>query len=95
MALRFRLIGPGVDAAEFVDVGVSQFGQRGRCGFAAVSATTVDQHRGILLGDHLGSGILINGAHRQQHGAGDVATVILVLLQYIQDDNLLDTNALS
>ena len=37
-------IGPGVDAAEFVDVGVAQVRQRGGRGLAAVSAAAVDQH---------------------------------------------------
>ena len=88
-ALRLYLIGPGVDAAEFVDAGVAQLRQRGGGGLTAVSAAAVDQHRGILLRDHLGGGRFVNGTHRQQHSAGDVAAVVLVLLTHIQNDDLL------
>ena len=59
LALRLCLIGPGIDAAEFVDVGVAQFGQRGGCGLAAVSAAAVDQHGGILFGNYLSGSILV------------------------------------
>ena len=83
------LIGPGVDVPEFVDVSVAQFGQRGGRGLAAVSTAAVNQHRGVLLGNHLGSSILVDSTYRQQDSTGDVATVIFVLLPHIQDDNLL------
>ena len=60
---RLRLIRPGVDAAELIDVGVAQLGQCGGGCLTAVSAAAVNQHRGVLLGNHLGSSILINGAN--------------------------------
>src|SRR5699024_2073158 len=47
-----------------------------------------------LFGDHLGSGRFVNTAHRQQHSAGDVAAVVLVLLAHIQDDDFLGVHHL-
>ena len=92
--LRLGCIGPGVDAAKFVDVGVAQFRQ-GRGGrLAAVPAAAVDQNGGILFGDHLSGGILVDAPHRQQDRAGDVAAVVLVLLPHIQDDDFLGVHHL-
>ena len=54
-------------------VGTTQLNQGDGGGLAAVPAAAVDQDRGILLGDYLCGGRFINGAHRQENGAEDVA----------------------
>lgn len=87
-------IGPGADTTEFVDVGVAQLGQRGGGSLTAVSATAIDQHRGILVRNHLGGSCFVNATHRQQDSAGNVATVVLVLLPHIQNDDLLGVHHL-
>lgn len=92
--LRLGCIGPGVDAAEFVDVGVAQFRQGRGCRLAAVPAAAVDQHRGIFFGDYLSGGILVDAPHWQQDRARDVAAVVLILLPYIQDDDFLGVHHL-
>lgn len=86
---RLRVVGPGVDAAEFVDAGIAQLSQRRGCSLAAVSTAAVDQDRGVLLRNHLGGSILVNRAYRQQDSAGDVTAVVFVLLPHIQDNDLL------
>ena len=45
--------------------------------------------RRILLRDYFGSSILINRAYRQKNRTGDVATVVLILLPHIQNNDLL------
>ena len=87
--LRFRLIGPGVDAAEFVDIGVTQVSQSRGCGLATVSTAAVDQNRGVRFRDHFGGSIFINGTYWQLNSTRNVAAVVLVLLPYIQNDDLL------
>ena len=72
MPLWLRLIGPGVDAAKFIDVGVAQLRQGGGGGLTAIPAAAVDQDRGILLGNHLCGSRFVDGAHRQENGAGEV-----------------------
>ena len=86
--LLLRLIGPGVDAAEFVDIGVAQFRQGRGCRLAAVPAAAVDQNYGILFGDHLSGGILVDAPHRQQDRAGDVTSVTFALFPRLQDYDL-------
>ena len=57
---RLCLIESGIDAAEFVDVGIAQLGQHGRGGLTAISDSAVDKDCGILLGDYLGGGRFVN-----------------------------------
>lgn len=82
--LLLNFIGPGVDAAKLADAGVAQFRQRGGRGLAAVAAAAVDQHRGALFGNDGGGGVLVDGAHRQQHRPGDVALVVFALFPHVQ-----------
>ena len=65
MPLRLCFIGPGVDAAEFVDIGVAQFCQSRGCRLAAVPAAAGHQNRGILFGDHLCGGIPLRIIHQR------------------------------
>lgn len=88
LGLWLRLIGPGIDAAEFVDIGVAQFRQGRGCRLATVPAAAVDQNGGILFGDHLSGGVFVDGPHRQQDGAGGVTSVTFALFPRIQDYDL-------
>ena len=86
--LRLGCIGPCVDTAEFVDVGVAQFRQGRGCRLAAVPTAAAHQNCGILFGDHLSGGILVDGSHRQQGRAGDVTSVTFALFPRLQDYDL-------
>lgn len=70
--LRLRLIGPGTDAAEFVDVGVPQLGQRGEGRLAPVSAAAVDQNGRSLFRTHFSS-FFTNSTYRKKDSAGEMA----------------------
>lgn len=67
---RLRVVGPGVDAAEFVDAGIAQLSQRRGCSLAAVSTAAVDQDRGVLLRNHLGGSRHLLASVRFLHPQG-------------------------